>query len=93
MVSFKHRITEKLTKGLTPVRLDVIDQSHMHEGHAGHRPGGETHFKVIVVADAFKGLNPVARQRLVYDLLKEELAERVHALSLTTKAPDEVVGA
>ncbi|MGD8326148.1 MAG: BolA family protein [Sphingomonadales bacterium] len=90
MTSYKERITENLTKALHPIQLDVIDQSHMHEGHAGHRPGGETHFKVIVVSKAFEGLNRVARQRLVFDALKAELEERVHALSITAKAPDEV---
>lgn len=90
MTSYKERITENLTKALQPARLDVIDQSHMHEGHAGHRPGGETHFKVIVVSETFSGLNRVARQRLVFDALKAELEERIHALSITAKAPDEV---
>ena len=89
MTSYKERITENLTKALQPTRLDVIDQSHMHEGHAGHRPGGETHFKVIVVSEAFNGLNRVARQRLVFDALKAELEERIHALSITAKSPEE----
>jgi BolA protein len=82
-------IRRKLTERLAPTRLDVIDESHRHAGHAGARPEGETHFAVTIVAAAFAGLNRVARQRLVYDILADELATRVHALSLTTLAPDE----
>ena len=90
MARYKDRITQNLTKALAPTQLDVIDQSHMHEGHAGHRPEGETHFKVIVVSSKFVGLNRVARQRLIHDALRLELEEWVHALSITAKAPDEV---
>ena len=79
----------KLTDRLAPTRLAIIDESHRHAGHAGARPGGETHFNVTVVSAAFTGLNRVARQRLVYQTLSEELAGGVHALSLTTLAPNE----
>jgi BolA family transcriptional regulator, general stress-responsive regulator len=82
-------IRRKLTERLTPGRLDIVDESHRHAGHAGARPEGETHFAVTIVADGFTGLSRVARQRLVYDILADELATRVHALSLTTLAPDE----
>jgi BolA family transcriptional regulator, general stress-responsive regulator len=82
-------IRRKLTERLAPTRLDVIDESHRHAGHAGARPEGETHFAVTIVASAFAGLNRVSRQRLVYGILADELATRVHALSLTTLAPDE----
>ena len=79
----------KLTDRLAPTRLAIIDESHRHAGHAGARPEGETHFAVTVVSAAFSGLNRVARQRLVYQTLADELATRVHALSLTTLATDE----
>lgn len=82
-------IRRKLTERLAPTRLDIVDESHRHAGHAGARPEGETHFAVTIAAAAFAGLNRVARQRLVYAILAEELASRVHALSLTTLAPDE----
>lgn len=82
-------IRRKLTERLAPTRLDIVDESHRHAGHAGARPESETHFAVTIVAAAFVGLNRVARQRLVYDILAAELAGRVHALSLTTLAPDE----
>jgi len=83
------RIETKLRQGLAPSRLEIRDDSEKHHGHAGWRPGGETHFRVTVVAPAFEGKSRVARQRMVYDLLAEELAERVHALQLTTLTPAE----
>ena len=82
-------IRDKLTGRFAPSRLVILDESHRHAGHAGARPEGETHFAVTIVAAAFAGLNRVARQRLVYETLADELATRVHALSLTTLAPDE----
>ncbi len=80
---------KKLTEALQPVRLDIIDESHRHAGHAGADPRGESHFRIEIVAAAFEGKSRVARQRMVYDLLAEELRDRVHALALSTKAPGE----
>jgi BolA family transcriptional regulator, general stress-responsive regulator len=88
-VSVAEAIREKLTNKLAPTRLAITDESHRHAGHAGARPGGETHFTVTIVSPAFAGLGRVARQRLVYETLAEELKTRVHALSLTTIAPNE----
>jgi len=82
-------IRRKLTERFAPARLEIEDESHHHAGHEGARPGGETHFAVTIVSTAFIGQGRVARQRLVYQTLAEELATRVHALSLTTLAPDE----
>jgi BolA family transcriptional regulator, general stress-responsive regulator len=82
-------IRRKLEDRFAPVRLDVEDESHRHIGHVGARPGGETHFAVTIVSAAFAGQGRVARQRLVYAALSEELAARIHALSLTTLAPEE----
>jgi BolA family transcriptional regulator, general stress-responsive regulator len=82
-------IRQKLIARFAPSRLDIVDESHRHAGHAGARPEGETHFAVTVVSANFTGLGRVARQRLVYDALADELATRVHALSLTTLAPGE----
>lgn len=86
------RIEQKLTRELRPLRLEVRDESHRHAGHAGSRPEGETHFHLTVVADAFAGKGRIERQRLVYAILAEELAERVHALGLTTLTPEEAAG-
>jgi BolA family transcriptional regulator, general stress-responsive regulator len=83
------RIREKLTAGLQPARLAIIDESHRHAGHAGARPEGESHFRVEIVAAAFAGESRIARQRRVYALLAEELAGPVHALALTTLTPEE----
>ena len=80
---------QKLTDRLAPLRLDIVDELHRHAGHAGARPEGETHFAVTIVSAAFAGLGRVARQRLVYQILADELATRVHALALTTLAPGE----
>jgi BolA protein len=82
-------LKKKLSSALAPETLDIVDQSALHAGHAGATPGGETHFDIAITAAAFEGLNRVARQRLVYGLVAEELAGPVHALSLTTKAPGE----
>ena len=88
-MSVAETIRQKLTERLAPTRLEIIDESHRHAGHAGARPEGETHFAVTITSDAFTGLGRIARQRLVYDTLQQELASRVHALSLTTLAPGE----
>jgi BolA family transcriptional regulator, general stress-responsive regulator len=88
-VSVADTIRDKLTDRFAPSRLDIVDESHRHAGHAGARPEGETHFAVTIVAPAFQGLSRVARQRLVYETLADELATRIHALSLTTRTPDE----
>ncbi|WP_245602436.1 BolA family protein [Fodinicurvata fenggangensis] len=90
--SMKQRIEDKLRAGLAPQRLEVADDSHKHEGHSGWQPGGETHFRVEVVSQAFEGENRVARQRRVYALLSEEMAERIHALQIRTLTPDEDAG-
>ena len=88
-MSVAETIRAKLTDRFAPTRLVVIDESHRHAGHAGARPGGGTHFAVTVVSTTFAGLNRVARQRLVYETLAEELAAGVHALALTTITPAE----
>ncbi len=82
-------IEKKLGEGLKPNRLSVVDESHLHAGHAHAPAGGESHFRVEVVSAAFAGLNRVARQRLVYGLLAEEMKERIHALALRTLTPEE----
>jgi len=82
-------IRVKLIERFTPVRLEINDESHRHAGHTGARPEGETHFSVTIVSAAFSGQSRVVRQRLVYQTLASELATHVHALSLTTLAPDQ----
>ena len=82
-------ITEKLTKAFAPQSLEVVDESHQHEGHAGHRPGGETHFRVYIVSEAFKEKGRVERHRMINAALAQELAGSVHALAIHANAPGE----
>lgn len=88
-MTYAERIQTKLTEAFSPAELDVRDDSHKHKGHVGARPEGETHFHVRIVADSFAGQNRVNRQRAIYKVLKDELEERVHALSLEVQAPGE----
>ena len=83
------RIRDNLTRELAPTRLELVDDSASHVGHAGHDGRGESHFNLVVVSAAFEGLSRVERQRRVYGILAEELADRVHALSLRTLTPAE----
>ncbi|MDX1485294.1 MAG: BolA family protein [Alphaproteobacteria bacterium] len=85
-------IARKLEKALKPQRLEVIDDSHRHQGHAGARAEGETHFRVNIAAAAFAGKSRLQCQRMVYDILAEELAGPVHALSVSARASDDAAG-
>jgi len=89
IMTTKDVITQKLTSAFTPESLKIVDESHQHEGHAGHRPGGETHFRVYIVSAAFRGKTRVARHRLINEALAAELADRVHALAIHASAPGE----
>lgn len=83
------RIERKITEAFAPDRLDIVDESHLHAGHAGAPAGGDSHFRVTIVSRAFDGLSRVERQRRVNALLAEEFAAGLHALSLVTRTPDE----
>jgi BolA protein len=83
------RLRDRLQQGFSPERLDIVDDSSKHAGHAGAREGGESHFTVTIVSPAFEGLSRVERQRRVYAALSEELAGPVHALSLKALTPGE----
>jgi BolA protein len=89
MGAVANAIDNKLRTRFAPSRLSIEDESSKHRGHAGHREGGESHFRVEIVSAAFEGKNRVARQRLVYETLKEELDAGLHALALTTLTPAE----
>lgn len=82
-------IRTKLTARFAPEHLDVIDESHLHAGHAGARPEGETHFRVVVVSSEFDGVNRVGRHRMINETLAHELDTRVHALAIKAYAPGE----
>ena len=82
-------ITKKLEAAFTPDLLNVEDDSARHHGHAGARPGGETHFNVVIVSPAFTGLSAVQRQRVIHAVLVEEFDGPLHALSVRALAPGE----
>ncbi len=79
-------IERKLTAAFAPFSLVIVDESHRHAGHVGARPEGETHFRVEIVSAAFEGKSRIERQRMVYDLLRDELAGPVHALSVSAQS-------
>lgn len=83
------QIEDKLTEAFAPTELQIVDQSHLHAGHAGAPDGGESHFRVRIVAAAFAGQSRVARQRAINKVLAHELAGPVHALSLEVLSPPE----
>jgi len=85
----KDMITRKLTEAFAPESLDVVDESDQHKGHAGHRPEGETHYRVYIVAEAFRGKSRIDRHRMINAALATELAGGVHALAIHAKAPGE----
>ena len=89
MGAVANAIDNKLRTRFAPTRLAVEDESARHRGHAGYREGGESHFRVEIVSAAFEGQSRVARQRLVYQALKDEFAAGLHALALTTLTPAE----
>lgn len=84
-LSFESQIRNKLTAAFQPTHLEVVNESHMHNVPKG----SETHFRVIIVSNAFAGVSRVERSRKVHDVLKEELAGGVHALSHRTYTPEE----
>lgn len=86
-MSVAETIENKLREAFAPTELKVIDESHLHAGHVGARPEGETHFRVELVSAAFTDRNRVDRQRMVYDALRDELAGPVHALSVLASPP------
>ena len=82
-------ITQTLQERLQPSQLTVTDESEQHRGHGGWREGGETHFRVHIVSDAFSGKSRVERHRLVNEVLKEAFDKGLHALAVQAKAPGE----
>ncbi len=87
------RIETLLMTQFSPVEITLEDESHRHAGHAGANPEGQSHYRLRMVADAFDGLNRVARQRLVLKALDAEFASGLHALALDLKTPAEAAKA
>jgi len=88
-MSTRDAIINKLREAFTPESLNVADESHLHEGHVGHRPGGETHFRLYIVSQAFEGKSRIERHRMINAALSAELAGSVHALAIKAEAPGE----
>jgi BolA protein len=82
-------ISQKLTDAFTPQSLNVVDESHLHAGHSGAREGGQTHYRLYIVSDAFKGKTRIERHRMINSALAAELAGSVHALAIHAAAPGE----
>jgi BolA protein len=91
-MTVKDAITNKLHEAFIPESLDVVDESHLHEGHSGHRPGGETHFRVYIVSKAFERKSRIERHRMINTALAAELANSVHALAIKALGPGEAGG-
>lgn len=89
-MALREWIVEEVSRALGPSALQVDDESHLHAGHAGSREGGETHFRIDVVSDAFAGKSRVERHRLVNTLLAEAFSRHgLHALAIRARAPGE----
>jgi BolA protein len=82
-------IRQRLTAALAPARLDLVDESARHAGHAGARPQGESHFRLTIVAAAFAGRSRIERQRLVFAALGDLMQSDIHALAITALTPAE----
>ena len=82
-------IRERLA-ALKPVRLAIVDESAAHEGHAGARPGGGSHWQVMIVSEVFRGRAPVARHRMVYEALGDLMQHDIHALRIEAFAPEQL---
>ncbi len=89
MQSRAARLEAVLTRAFSPTLVRVVDDSARHSGHAGAQPGGETHYTVLLVTEAFRGINRVARSRAVHTVLEAEFAGGMHALSLVLRSPEE----
>jgi BolA family transcriptional regulator, general stress-responsive regulator len=87
-MSVEARIRQRLA-ALEPAALELLDESAKHRGHAGWKPGGNTHWRLKIVAEAFRGKPTLARHRMIYQALGEMMHDPIHALAITARAPDE----
>ncbi len=87
-MTMESRIKAKLTEKLAPIALAVENQSHLHAGHAGDDGSGESHFHLMVVSSAFSGLSRLARHRMIFGILQQEM-DSIHALSIKALSPDD----
>lgn len=85
-MSVQQEIHDRLMAAFSPRALEVVDDSERHRGHAGYQEGGESHFNVMIRAEALRGMSRVARHRAVHKALGDELVARIHALALDIDA-------
>ena len=90
-MSLQTRMREKLIVALRPTRLDVVNESHLHSGHASSPGTGESHFRLLIVSEAFAGKSRIERHRIVNDVVRDELQDGVHALAIKALAPGEPI--
>lgn len=91
-MNMEDQIGEKLIRAFAPESMRIVDESERHRGHAGWREGGETHFRIYIVAQAFKGKSRLERHRMVNEALADEMAAKIHALAIHAEAPGEGLG-
>ncbi len=89
MGEISDKITEKIVNCLAPVHFELVDESDRHRGHAGHDGRGESHFRMLVISHEFSGKSRAERHRMVYEALKDLMGNRIHALSISARTPDE----
>jgi len=88
-MNLESQMRQKLMISLQPSRLDVVNESHLHAGHRSSPGTGESHFRLLIVSEAFSGKSRVERHRMVNDLLSDELRSGLHALAIKACAPGE----
>jgi BolA protein len=91
-VSVADEMRRRIEQALAPERLELVDDSAAHAGHAGAAPGGNSHWRVTVVSAAFAGKPTLARHRLVYQALGDLMQHPIHALQISARAPGESGG-
>ena len=88
-MSLEKIISDKLVDAFKPLKLQVENESHHHSGHAGDDGSGESHWRISIIADAFNGKSRVQRQRMINEVLADELKNSIHALAMSVKGADE----
>lgn len=83
-------IEKRLIDALAPSHLELVDESALHAGHAGARPEGESHFRLLIVSDQFEDRSRIERQRIIYHLMGDLMVTDIHALSIKALTPDEM---
>lgn len=88
-MSRAHRMETILTRDFSPTSMELLDDSARHAGHAGAAPGGQTHYRLLIISSQFKGLSPVQRHQAIYSALEDEFRNGLHALSIDARIPME----